>query len=259
VRAFHFSLESGTYFGYEKSLVDCGPGTGGWTYDPPFPCAHEGRDGGRRFSTIPANAGAFFGVQTGEVGMEEKKLGERVKAFRELQEISRDELASRTGLTAGFIEELENDDVSPSLGPLLKISRALGVRLGTFMDDELGNDMCVCRLCDLKDDEVVMRKGASKHVGMKFHSLGAGKSDRHMEPFFIEAYPDEKSDEKTLSSHEGEEFIVVVSGKIEVILGREHHLLGPGDSIYFNSIVPHYVGCGDADKAEMHAVLYLPE
>ncbi len=183
--------------------------------------------------------------------MEEKKLGERVKAFRELQEISREELASRTGLEVQFIEQLETDEASPSLGPLLKISRALGVRLGTFMDDELGNDMCVSRLCDLGC-------ASSKHVGMTFHSLGAGKSDRHMEPFFIEAYPDDKAD-KSLSSHEGEEFIVVVSGKIEVILGREHYLLGAGDSIYFNSIVPHYVGCGDAEKAEMHAVLYLPE
>ncbi len=190
--------------------------------------------------------------------MEEKKLGERVKAFRELQEISREELASRTGLDPRFIEQLENDDASPSLGPLLKISRALGVRLGTFMDDELGNDMCVCRLSDVKEDETGARASSSKHVNMVFHSLGAGKSDRHMEPFFIEAYPDANSD-KSLSSHEGEEFIVVVRGEVEVILGKDHYLLGPGDSIYFNSIMPHYVGCGDVDKAEMHAVLYLPE
>jgi len=191
--------------------------------------------------------------------MNGKKLGERIRAFRELQEISREELCARTGLTEDFIAQLEDADVSPSLGPLLKISRALGVRLGTFMDDELGSDICLTRLCDLKDDEVVMRKGADKGAGLKFHSLGAGKSDRHMEPFFIEVFPDGNGGNKPLSSHEGEEFIVVVSGKIEVVLGKEHHLLAPGDSIYFNSVVPHHVGCGDESKAEIHAVLYLPE
>jgi quercetin dioxygenase-like cupin family protein len=79
-----------------------------------------------------------------------------------------------------------------------------------------------------------------------------------MEPFFIEIYPQPARDIQ-LSSHEGEEFIVVTSGEIEVTYGRETHRLQPGDSIYYNSIVPHYVRCVSETRATIYAVLYVPE
>jgi len=193
--------------------------------------------------------------------MKEKKLGDRIRAFRELQDISREEMAERTGLSLEFITSLEQDDISPSLGPLLKVSRALGVRLGTFMDDEVGSDCCLVRCTDLGGDgEVVLHTGAAqKGEGLTFHSLGAGKSDRHMEPFFIEIQPEAAGADKALSSHEGEEFIVVVSGQVEIVMARETHVLSPGDSIYFNSIVPHHVGCAGTEPAQIYAVLYFPE
>jgi len=79
-----------------------------------------------------------------------------------------------------------------------------------------------------------------------------------MEPFFVEILP-ESAREKTLSSHEGEEFIAVLKGSIEVIYGNETHVLRAGDSVYYNSIVPHYVSCLGPEKAEIHAVIYIPE
>ncbi|NDY55924.1 cupin domain-containing protein [Desulfovibrio sulfodismutans] len=193
--------------------------------------------------------------------MNDKKLGERIRAFRELQDLSREEMAERTGLSLEFLTSLEEDDITPSLGPLLKVSRALGVRLGTFMDGEAGSDCCLVRCTDLGGgDEVVLHTGAAKKgEGLTFHSLGAGKSDRHMEPFFIEMQPGAEGCDTSLSSHEGEEFIVVVSGQVEVVMARETHVLSPGDSIYFNSIVPHHVGCAGTEPAQIYAVLYFPE
>ena len=79
-----------------------------------------------------------------------------------------------------------------------------------------------------------------------------------MEPFFVEIMP-ESAKEKVLSSHEGEEFIAVISGSIEVIYGNKIHVLNAGDSIYYNSVVPHYVSCASDEKAEIHAVIYIPE
>jgi quercetin dioxygenase-like cupin family protein len=79
-----------------------------------------------------------------------------------------------------------------------------------------------------------------------------------MEPFFVEIYPESAQDKK-LSFHEGEEFIVVLSGRLEVIYGQEVHLLEPGDSIYYNSVVPHNVSCKGTDKATIYAVLYIPD
>lgn len=61
-----------------------------------------------------------------------------------------------------------------------------------------------------------------------------------------------------LSSHE-EEFIIVHSGELEVICGKETHVLRAGDSIYCNSVLPHHVGAAGRGKAEICAVLYLPQ
>ena len=63
--------------------------------------------------------------------MTKERLGERIKKFREMNELSRQDLAERSGLSLDFITGLETENEYPSLGPLLKVARALGVRLGT--------------------------------------------------------------------------------------------------------------------------------
>lgn len=192
--------------------------------------------------------------------MSDTKLGERIRTYRERQELSLADLADRTGLTVDFLTALEEEDVTPSIGPLLKIALALGQRLGTFMDDAVEADLCVVRRAEVCQDEAVLRKARGKRASFHYHSLGATKTDRHMEPFFIEIYPDEDAcTERPLSSHEGEEFIVVVSGELEVIVGPDHYTLEPGDSIYYNSVVPHYVGCAKEPKTEIYAVIYFPQ
>ena len=193
--------------------------------------------------------------------MSDNKLGDRIRTFRERQELTREELSSRTGLSVDFLTALEEEDVTPSIGPLLSIALALGQRLGTFMDDAVDKDVCLCCQADHDwNEDPILRKARGKRASFRYHSLGATKTDRHMEPFFIEVYPDEDGNgDKPLQSHEGEEFIVVVSGELEVLLGQERHILGPGDSIYYNSTVPHYVGCGDVAKTDIYAVLYIPQ
>ncbi len=184
-------------------------------------------------------------------------IGHKIKKFRELEEISIEDLASRSGLAQDYIQELEEGIMHPSLGPLLKISRALGTRLGAFLDDTITQDPLIVRLED-REEESSLLKGREKPAALRFFSLGKGKSDRRMEPFHIEIYPESAKD-KALSSHEGEEFIVVVSGEVEIIYGQETHVLKPGDSIYYNSIVPHHVSSRGNRTAEIYAVLYFPE
>ncbi|SDN33120.1 transcriptional regulator, XRE family with cupin sensor [Desulfonauticus submarinus] len=186
-----------------------------------------------------------------------EKVGARIKKFREMEEISLEELAERTGLEVNFLKAVEEDGVYPSLGPLLKIARALGTRLGTFLDDTISQDPLIIRL-EEREEELSILKGKDKPAALRFYSLGKGKSDRHMEPFFIEVLP-ESAKEKKLSSHEGEEFIVVHSGEIELIYGQEVYTLKAGDSVYYNSIVPHYLSCKGETPAKIYAVLYFPE
>ena len=188
--------------------------------------------------------------------MKTEKVGQRIRTFMERQSLSLEQLAERTGLDTSFLTTVIDDDVYPSLGPLLKIARALDVRLGTFLDDQISKDPLVIRRAERKE-ELSMLRGKDKPVALKFYSLGSGKSDRHMEPFYVELLPEsEKS--KDLSSHEGEEFIVVYAGRVEITYGTEVYELEAGDSIYYNSIVPHYVSCKGAQPASIYAVLYIP-
>ena len=185
------------------------------------------------------------------------KVGQRIKAVMEKKGITLEELAGRTGISADLIRLVEEEDVYPSLGPLLKISRALGVRLGTFLDDQVSRDPLIIRRRE-RTQELSMLRSKTAPVALQFYSLGRGKTDRHMEPFFVELLPESAVD-KHLSSHEGEEFIVVHSGRVEITYGREVHQLDAGDSIYYNSIVPHYVACLGDTPASIYAVLYFPD
>jgi transcriptional regulator with XRE-family HTH domain len=206
---------------------------------------------GRRFSTIQGAA------RTETIDfMKTEKVGQRIRTFMDKQEMSVEGLAQRTGLDVGFLATVIEDDGYPSLGPLLKIARALDVRLGTFLDDQISKDPLVVRREERKE-ELSMLRGKDKPVALKFYSLGSGKSDRHMEPFYVELLP-ESEKTKELSSHEGEEFIVVYAGRVEVTYGTDVYVLEAGDSIYYNSIVPHYVSCKGAQAASIYAVLYIP-
>ncbi len=183
------------------------------------------------------------------------EIGKRIAKFRELKGIKLEELAERTGLDVEFLKEIEENKIYPAIGILLKISRALGTRLGTFIDDKVSEDPVIVKK-DERKVETSSYRGQHNTLPLKFYSLGKGKTDRHMEPFYIEIYPDNKDID--FSSHEGEEFIVVISGKVEVVYGNKKYILNEGDSIYYNSAVPHKVSSIGEEVAKIYAVLYMP-
>ena len=78
-----------------------------------------------------------------------------------------------------------------------------------------------------------------------------------MDTFSLEVTP--AIGEITLSSHEGEEFLYVLEGEAQISYGKEKYILKSGDSIYFDSIVPHHIGsASDTQAAKMLAVIYMP-
>lgn len=74
-----------------------------------------------------------------------EKVGARITKIMAQKGISLEVLAERTGLESGFLKRLQEEDIYPSLGPLLKIARSLGVRLGTFLDDQISEDPLIIR------------------------------------------------------------------------------------------------------------------
>ena len=184
-------------------------------------------------------------------------VGSKIKGIRETKNITIEEISERSGLSAEQIISIESDQNLPSLGPLIKIARALGVRLGTFLDDNDELGPVVCR-AEERDSSISFSNGASdarKH--MEYHALARQKTGRHMEPFFIDIQPSEEKNFK-LSAHEGEEFIFVMEGEIEIDYGKQNYKLSQGDSIYYDSIVEHHVHGAFGKSAKILAVVYIP-
>ena len=193
------------------------------------------------------------------MGNSQSVVGLKIKGIRESKNISVEEISERSGLSVEQINSIESDQNLPSLGPLIKIARALGVRLGTFMDDNDALGPVVCRAADReKDNSISFSNGAAdarKH--MEYHPLAQQKAGRHMEPFVIDIHPEETLAFQ-LSAHEGEEFIYVMQGEVEVVYGKDTYTLKEGDSIYYDSIVNHHVHGAPGKSAKILALVYIP-
>ena len=183
----------------------------------------------------------------------EGKLGERVRTYRERLGMTVDTLGQHSGVDAGVITAIESGEVYPVLGVLLKLSRGLGQRLGTFMDDQYRPDPIITRAGERASDRVSHRAGGAG--GFEYFPLSSGKTDRHMEPFYIEIAGDANAQ---LSTHEGEELIIVVAGEVELTHGGGRYLLRSGDSAHYNSIAPHIVKAVGDCPAGIYAVVFTP-
>lgn len=186
-----------------------------------------------------------------------KKIGKRIKDFREFRGITKEELALKSNLDIAQLERIEDRGIVPSLGHLIRITRALGVRLGTFTDDHSQTGPVIVRKGTEKSGSGFSTKQDSAREHLNFFHLAPQKSGRHMEPFFIEIEPSSESDHK-LSSHEGEEFIYVLEGEVEISYGKESHRLSQGDSIYLDSVVAHNVHTAGGHKAKLLGIVYYP-
>lgn len=187
-----------------------------------------------------------------------KIVGEKIKSLRKTKEISIAELAERTGLAEEQINRIENNVDIPSLAPLIKIARALGVRLGTFLDDQDEMGAVVYHKDEETKETISFSNNAmDTRTHMRYLSLAKSKSDRHMEPFIVDIEATNNT-EYSLSSHEGEEFIYVMEGVIEVNHGKKNHIIKAGDTIYYDSIVPHHVHGYNGQAAKILAVVYTP-
>lgn len=185
-------------------------------------------------------------------------IGEKIKSLRTAKEISIEELAERSGLAVEQIHRIENNIDIPSLAPLVKIARTLGVRLGTFLDDQMNETGAViCRNGEEDDTISFSNNAVDARQHLHYHSLSRSKTDRHMEPFIIDIDANQDEDFQ-LSAHEGEEFIMVLKGTLEINYGKQTYLLEEGDTIYYDSIVPHHVHAFEGQAARILAVIYTP-
>jgi transcriptional regulator with XRE-family HTH domain len=196
--------------------------------------------------------------------------GDRIAELCKTYSISRETLAERSGLDIELIRRIEEDGYIPDLAPLDRISRALGVRLGTLMDDHEQLGPVITRSGEAEKTHRFVtglpgenasqapapsKAGPHSKQGLTFNALAADKGGRHMEPFIVDIEGDAEQDKST---HEGEEFIHVLSGKLSLEYGMDSHVLEAGDSVYYDSIVPHRVLSADKQPLRILAVIYTP-
>ena len=182
-----------------------------------------------------------------------KKAGERIRNYREQHGWSVWDLSQRSGVDEKVINAIEKGEVMPALGVLVKLSRALDQRLGTFMDDQFKPDPIITRAADIEAKKVA-GEGVNT-LGYASHSLALGKPDRHMDPFRIEFSADGVD---SLSAHEGEELIICIAGEVELTYGPDTTVLKAGDTAYYNSCVRHGLRALGGKPASVYGVVFMP-
>jgi len=183
-------------------------------------------------------------------------IGKKIKEIREEKKMSLKDLSNKTGYSESILSQIENHFISPPLGALLKIANALDISVGQLLGESKEEPFVIIR----QGSEVPVSRVASKegiNYGYSYKSLGIGKKDRHFEPFLITLEPTPIKHEG-LSKHEGEEFIYVLKGTMEVQLRDFTEVLEVGDSIFYDSNIPHRVSCIGDKPVVILAVIWSP-
>jgi mannose-6-phosphate isomerase-like protein (cupin superfamily) len=184
----------------------------------------------------------------------EQVIGERISELRARREMTLDQLSTLTGFTKGYLSKIENSKKVPPIGSLARIARALETDIAQLLQaaapEPADHGFCVVRAAERLP---VMRGGSA--FGYDYVSLADGKAGRKMDPFLF-TFPSE-IDKYVFFEHEGEEFLFVLSGKVEWQAGSSKVILETGDSIYFNARLPHR-GRSLGGEARALVVVYSP-
>ena len=184
-------------------------------------------------------------------------IGEKIKSLRERKGVSLEEVARRTGIPESTLVDVEEHQLSPPLGNIVSLAQVFEVPVGDFFGDSGDSPFSIVRS---EDRQGVSRFSAeySKSCGYSYQGLGQHKRNRQMEPFIIILNPTENKEVEP-NQHIGEEFIFVLEGRVEVSLLDHRDILSPGDSIYYDSSVPHIISCHGVTPARILAVIYAKE
>lgn len=172
-------------------------------------------------------------------------VGQKIKKARTAKKLKLEQLANETGFAVDYLKEIESGKAIPPVGALLQISRALEIDSGSL----------------LKEPESRLESRIKAHTkrteNYAYTTLTPGAENKHLKAFLvtIEAMQNHKG---VGYHHEGEEFVYMLTGKIEVVVGEHVNVLENGDSLHFNSGIRHQLRNISDETAELLVVIYSP-
>jgi transcriptional regulator with XRE-family HTH domain len=189
-------------------------------------------------------------IQSGD-GREVDEVGKRIKLVREERGISIEDLSSLTGFSVDKLNDIENGKDKPQLGTVMKLSKALDSAVGRLVSGMGSKLYSITR----KDERKQISRSSSKTGKQNIYSymsLAPEVQGRHMEALIVQL---EKTEDQEVSVHNGEEFVYVLEGIVNLTIGKDTYDLEPGDSAYYLSTTSHFI-TSKSDKATILAVLY---
>jgi len=172
-------------------------------------------------------------------------VGKKIKKARTQKKISYSTLANETGFSVDYLKDIEAGKETPPVGALLQISRALEIDSGFFLKKQES---------DLKKR---VKAYTARTENYAYTTLTPGAENKHLKAFKVIVDP--LKDHKGIGyQHEGEEFVYVLEGKIEITVGENINKLKKGESLHFNSAIRHMLRNAGKEKAELIVVIYGP-
>lgn len=175
-----------------------------------------------------------------------RSIGKRLLKLRREKKFTLKHMANETGLATQYISNIEKGEIIPPVAVLLQLSKALEIDSSLLLHEEKTR-------ASRKSAEDYQRRTED----YTYETLTPEARHKHLKAFKV--FIDPKSRHKGVSyQHVGEEFIYVLTGKIEVRVGENKNQLDPGQCIHFNSSIVHKLRNVSSDKAELLVVLYTP-
>jgi len=178
-----------------------------------------------------------------QAGIIESEVGKRIKSLRLEKQVTLERLALQTGFTKSYLAKIEKSEKAPPVSTLCKIALFFGVTISYLLGEGSPN----ATICLVTNRERSQSRRDVPDSGYYYESIAQKFVNKLMEPFVI-TFPF-KQKKQGVFQHVGEEFLFVLEGKMKFTYGNDIYLLEEGDSLYFDSGVPHLVaslGPGDA-------------
>lgn len=183
--------------------------------------------------------------------LNEKEVISKIQSLRKSKGITLEQLAKMTGLTKGYLSQIENSNRTPPFSTLDKIAYALGVDITYFFINST-DEQVDSKITIVKPEERKKVAPGGLRRGYGYESLAFKKAGKNMEPYIITV------DSHSVGSfkHDGEEFLFILEGTLEFIFGGKKYILKPGDSVYFDSGIEHSGRALGNDEVKMLCIIY---